>query len=166
MADIRLVAETLDPDTGRAGQRRQRFTTLQKQFAASVLPFHQHLSKLMASFAPGLFVGGNAGDIPWDNLDLERWFRLAKGHERRIHGHRHTGIRLVVEGPTLLLALDAHQQHAEPFTAEDLHAHRHQPAPADQETALQRRRIMRRARSRRKRRALLQEFEQRYLDTD
>src|SRR5213079_3393585 len=24
-----------------------------------------------------------------DNLDLERWFRLPKSHERRIHGHRH-----------------------------------------------------------------------------
>ena len=43
-----------------------------------------------------------------DNLDLERWFRLPKGHERRIHGHRHAGVRIVQEGPTLVHALDAH----------------------------------------------------------
>jgi hypothetical protein len=162
--DIRRVAETLDPDTGRVAQRRKRFTTLQAQFAESDCSGHQHLSKLMDSFAPGLFVGGNAVDVPWDNLDLERWFRLPKGHERRIHGHRHAGIRLVLEGPTLLLALDAHREHDAPFTAEELHPYRHHPAPPDQEAALQRRRVMRRARSSKQRPALLQELEQRYLD--
>ena len=42
----------------------------------------------MASFAAGLFVGPVA-DLPEDNLDLERWFRKPKSHERRIHGRRH-----------------------------------------------------------------------------
>src|SRR4029453_9552291 len=37
---------------------------------------------------------GEDGDLPQDNLDLERWFRQPKGHERRIHGHRHVGVRL------------------------------------------------------------------------
>ena len=46
-----------------------------------------------------------------DNLDLERWFRLPKRHERRIHGRRHAGIRIVQDGPTLVLALDAHVAH-------------------------------------------------------
>ena len=118
----------------------------------------------MDSFAPGLFVGGSVGDVPWDNLDLERWFRLPKGHARRIHGHQHAGVRIVQEGPTLLLVLDAHQQHEGLFTAAELHPYRHHPAPADQEAALHRRRLMRRARSKKKRRSLLQELEQRYLD--
>jgi len=141
-----------------------RFAVLQERFDSSATPFHQHVSKVMASWAPGLFVGGNAADVPWDNLDLERWFRLPKGHERRIHGHRHAGIRLVLEGPTLMPVLDAHREHDGPFTAEELHPYRHHPAPADQEAALHRRRVMRRARSPKQRLALLRELEQRYLD--
>ena len=45
--------------------------------------------------------------MPRDNLDLERWFRVPKGHERRIHGRCHAGVRIVQEGATMLLALDA-----------------------------------------------------------
>jgi hypothetical protein len=162
--EIRLVAATLDPETGRVEERQRRFTGLQERFGRGESPFHEHLSKVMDSFAPGLFVGGNASDVPWDNLDLERWFRLPKGHERRIHGHRHAGVRIVQEGPTLLLALDAHRNHAGPFTAEELHPYRHHPAPADQEAAFHRRRVMRRARSQKRRQGLLHELEQGYLD--
>lgn len=163
--DVRLVAETLDPQTGRVRQRRARFTALQKRFAKSDSFFHQHLSKVMGSFQPGLFVGRNRGDVPWDNLDLERWFRLPKGHERRIHGRRHAGVRIVQEGPTLLLVLDAHREREGLFTLEELHPYRHHPLPADQEAAVHRRRVMRRARSKKQRPALLRELEQqRYLD--
>ena len=157
VADVRVVAETLDPQSGRLPQRRARF-------AESAVPFHEHLSKLMASWAPGLFVGGRAGNVPWDNLDLERWFRLPKGHERRIHGHQHAGVRLVREGPTLLPALDAHREHEGLFTAEELYPYRAHPAPADQKAAQHRHRVMRRARSPKQRAKLLQELEQRYLD--
>src|SRR5712691_1196852 len=119
---------------------------------------------LMASFAPGLFVGGEEADLPKDNLDLERWFRQPKGHERRIHGHQHAGVRPFQDGPTLLLALDAHLTHPEPFTAAELWPSRHSPAPACQQQALQRRTIMRRARSKKKRPMLLAELEHRYLE--
>ncbi len=159
-----MVAATLDPQTGRVAQRRVRFALLQERFGSGDTAFHQHVSQLMASWVLGLFVGGNAVDVPWDNLDLERWFRLPKGHERRIHGHRHAGIRLVLEGPTLMPVLDAHQEHDGLFTAEELHPYRHHPAPADQEAALHRRRLMRRARSPKQRGTLLQELEQRCLD--
>ena len=47
------------------------------------------MGKVMAGFHRGLFVGGEDADQPRDNLDLERWFRQPKGHERRIHGHKH-----------------------------------------------------------------------------
>jgi hypothetical protein len=164
VAEVRLVAATLDPESSRLKERRAQFATLQEQWAQSDVPFHEHLSKLMANWAPGLFAGGKAGKVPWDNLDLERWFRLPKGHERRIHGHQHAGVRLVREGATLLPALDAHREHDGLFTAEELYPYREQPLPTDQEAAQSRHRIMRRARSRRQRAQLLQELEQRYLD--
>jgi hypothetical protein len=56
----------------------------------------------MASLAPGLCVGGEEADMPQDNLELERWLKQPKGHERRIHGRPHAGVRIVQEGPTLL----------------------------------------------------------------
>jgi hypothetical protein len=164
VADIRLVAETLDPEADPLPQRRARFAALRERFAQSDAPFHEQLSKRMASWQPGLFAGGRAGNVPWDNLDLERWFRLPKGHERRIHGHQHVGVRLVREGPTLLPALDAHREHDGLFTAEELYPYRNQPVPADQQAARDRHRVMRRARSRKQRAKLLQELEQRYYD--
>jgi len=164
VVDVRLVAATLDPESGRLPERRAQFAALQERFAESDVPFQQHLSKLMASWKPGLFAGGQAGNVPWDNLDLERWFRLPKGHERRIHGHQHAGVRLVREGPTLLPALDAHRERDGLFTAAELHPYRDQPAPADQQAAQHRHRVMRRARSQKQRAKLLHELEQRYLD--
>ena len=164
VAEVRAVAETLDPQSGRLRERRAQFAALRERFEQSDVPFHEHLSKWMASWAPGLFAGGMAGNVPWDNLDLERWFRLPKGHERRIHGHQHAGVRLVREGPTLLPALDAHREHDGLFTAEELHPYRDPPRPADQEAAQHRHRVMRRARSRKQRAKLLQELEQQYLD--
>ena len=164
VAALRLVAETLDPQNGRVPQRRAQFMALQERFAGSEESFHEHLSKLMASWAPGLFAGGQAGNVPWDNLELERWFRLPKGHERRIHGHQHAGVRLVREGPTLLPALDAHREHDGLFSAEELSPYRKHPVPPDQTAAQQRHRVMRRARSSQQRTKLLQELEQRYLD--
>ncbi len=78
---------------------------------------------------------------------MERWFKNPKGHERRIHGHKHAGVRIVQEGPTLLLTLDAHLQHDGPFTAEELLPYRHAQAPKDQQEAINRRKVMRKARS-------------------
>jgi hypothetical protein len=164
VAEVRLVAETLDPQSGRLCQRRAQFARLQEEFAGGESSWHGHLSKVMSNWSAGLFVGGKAGNVPWDNLDLERWFRLPKGHERRIHGHQHAGMRLVREGPTLLLALDAHREHTGPFTAEELYPYREARAPADQEAAQRRHRVMRRARSKKQRAKLLQDLEQRYLD--
>ena len=98
-----------------------------------------------------------------DNLDLERWFRLPKSHERRIHGHRHAGVRIVQEGPTLVLALDAHAAHPGPFTVDDLLPYRTAREPDCQRQAMDRRKIMRKARSKKKRPKLLAELERRYL---
>jgi len=117
----------------------------------------------MRSFEPGLFVGGDDPGLPQDNLDLERWFRQPKGHERRIHGHRHAGVRIVQEGPTLLLALDAHLTHPEPFAVEDLRPYSKAQPPGHQVESIHRRKVMRKARSKKKRGPMLAELERRYL---
>src|SRR6516165_2979499 len=98
------------------------------------------------------------------NLDLERWFRLPKGHERRIRGHRRAGIRLVLEGATLVLALDAHAAHPGPFTVDDLLPYRTAREPPCQTEARNRRTIMRKARSKKNRPLLLAELERRYRE--
>ena len=94
---IQAVANTLDPASGSQEDRRDQFAKLQRRFSKQQNPVAQHMAKVMASFLGGLFVGA-ADDLPQDNLDLERWLRLPKSHERRIHGHRHAGIRIVLEG--------------------------------------------------------------------
>ena len=147
LQEIQRVAATLTSANGAAAVRQTQFTRLQEEFAGLDTPFYQHVAGVMAGFAAGLFVGGETLPCLQDNLDLERWFRQPKGHERRIHGHRHAGVRIVQEGPTLLLALDAHMTHPEPFTAHDLEPYQDASAPPCQVEALQRRKIMRKARS-------------------
>lgn len=161
---VRAIQATLEAASGPGAQRQAQFQVLQAQFQQSGDPIRQSMGDVMASFAPGLFVGGEDGDLPQDNLDLERWVRQPKGHERRLHGHRHAGVRLVQEGPTLLLALDAHMEHPAPFTAEDLWPYRHAAAPACQLQAMQRRTLMRHARSKKRRPLLLADLERRYLE--
>jgi len=161
--DVRAIAVTLTPEGGLCTERQAPFQVMQEQFQQSNDPIRRHMGQVMASFAPGLFVGSEEADLPQDNLGLERWFRQPKGHERRIHGHRHAGVRIVQEGPTLLLALDAHLAHPGPFTGADLRPYRHCPAPACQRQALHRRTMMRQARSTKQRPGLLAELERRYL---
>ena len=122
------------------------------------------MAAVMLSFLAGLFVGEGTFEGIRDNLDLERWFRLPKSHERRIHGHRHAGIRIVLEGPTLVHALDAHVAHPEPFSAEDLLPYRTAREPPCQQEALNRRKIMRKARSKKNRPILLADLERRYQE--
>ncbi len=122
------------------------------------------MASVMTSFLPGLFVGAGTFEEIRDNLDLERWFRLPKSHERRIHGHRHAGIRIVLEGPTLVHALDAHAAHPGPLRVDDLLPYRAAREPPCQTQALHRRTIMRRARSRKKRPLLLADLERRYRE--
>src|SRR2546427_8227565 len=162
--DLQAVDTTLRPsDAVTAEERQAQFLSLQEAWQSSTDAVHQHFAKVMSSFEPGLFVGGEVADFPEDNLDLERWFKRPKGHERRIHGRRHAGVRLVQQGPTLMLALDAHVHHNGPFTVDDLEPYRHSRVPVSQQQAVERGKIMRKARSRKKRDALLADLEKRYL---
>ena len=164
VSQLHLVATTLDPAEGLCVDRQRRFAQLVEGFASKEDLIYQHYAKVMTSFEPGLFVGGDAADLPQDNLDLERWFREPKGHERRIHGHRHAGVRIVQEGPTLVLALDAHLHHPEPFTETELSPYRTATVPISEQQAIARRKIMRKARSTKKRTLLLENLETRYAN--
>ena len=163
VATIREVAATLDPAAGRSATRQSDFDAILSRLEGDGDPVHEHLARLMDSFRAGLFAGGDDLAAVQDNLDLERWFRVAKGHERRIHGHRHAGVRVVQEGATLVHALDAHRTHPEPFGVDDLLPYRTAREPECQRQAIHRRGIMRRARSKTKRPKLLEELERRYL---
>jgi hypothetical protein len=162
---IGAVAETLDPETGDCMEREEQFEELIDQFEKTEDPIRQRMATVMLSFLAGLFVGDGVYEEIKDNLDLERWFRLPKSHERRIHGHRHAGVRIVIEGPTLVHALDAHAAHPEPFTVEDLLPYRTAKEPPSQTQALNRRKIMRKARSKKTRPTLLADLERRYKES-
>jgi hypothetical protein len=160
---LREVAATLDPATGRSATRRRDFDAILARLDDGADPAHEHMSRLMASFRTGLFAGGDDLASVQDNLDLERWFRVAKGHERRIHGRRHAGVRVVQEGATMVHALDTHRNHPDPFGVDDLLPYRSAREPECQRQAIHRRGIMRKARSKTKRPKLLEELERRYL---
>lgn len=164
VADVRQVAEVLEPRTGRRSHRRARFAALQERFSESPVASQQQLSRLMSRWSAGLFVGIKGRPVPSDNLDLERWFRLPKGHERRIHGHKHAGVRLVREGPTLMPTLDAHRERPGLFQPEELRPYANHPPPADQIEAQHRHQVMRQARSKKQRTGLLQKLQRIYLD--
>jgi len=163
VATIAEVAATLDPTRGGSTSRQSDFDALLARLKGDDDPIHTQMAGLMQSFRAGLFAGGDDMDRVQDNLDLERWFRLPKGHERRIHGHRHAGVRIVREGATMMLALDAHVAHPEPFTGNELLLYQSAREPECQRQAIHRHKIMRRARSNTKRPQLLAELERRYL---
>lgn len=156
------IHRTLDPKKGKTEKRQARFQELQQRFEADADPVHQTMGEVMKSFEPGLFAGGDALGSLQDNLELERFFRLPKLHERKIHGHQHAGVRIVQEGPGLLLALDAHSSHRRPFTVEELRPYLGALPTAEEVEAVERRKIMRRATSRTALPGLLKDLERRY----
>jgi hypothetical protein len=163
VATIAEVAATLDPTRGGSTSRQSDFDALLARLKGDDDPIHTQMAGLMQRFRAGLFAGGDDMDRVQDNLDLERWFRLPKGHERPLHGQRHAGVRIVREGATMMLALDAHVAHPEPFTGNELLLYQSAREPECQRQAIHRHKIMRRARSKTKRPQLLAELERRYL---
>jgi hypothetical protein len=85
--------------------------------------------------------------------------------ERHIHGHKHAGVRIVQEGPTLVHALDVHLRYHDLLTAKVLLPYLQAKELDSQRQAIKRRKIGRRARSRSKRPILLAELEARYSDS-
>jgi hypothetical protein len=165
VAEVGEVAATLDPQQGESTRRQEQFEELTARFQRAGDPIHQQMAGVMISFVAGLFVGEATFEEIRDNLDLERWFRLPKSHERRLHGRRHAGVRIVQEGPTMMHALDAHVAHPGRFAGEDLFPYRTAREPPCQREALNRRKIMRKARSQKKRPILLADLERRYRES-
>lgn len=163
---IRKVRDTLEPGkTG--GKRAPRTRTRQRQFnricsrlAASEDEIEQAMAGVMERFEPGLFVGGEDVQTIQDNMDLERWFKRPKAHLRKIHGRQHAGVKIVVEGPSLALALDAHVSHRRPFREDELRPYFGARPSAEQLDAVERRKIMWRARSYKLLPGLLAELEE------
>ena len=162
--EVERVEATLDPSKGSVEQRKRRFARLRRRLKNSGDSVRIKMAVVMVAFSAGLFCGPEVDEEIRDNLDLERWFRLPKGHERRIHGRRHAGVRLVQEGATLMPALDAHKDREEPFKPEELLGYKDAKPPKQEQEAVHRRAIMRRARSKTQRPILLAELERRYLD--
>ena len=81
-----------NPGPRSGAERQETFEGLIDRFERTKDPIHRQMVQVMTSFLAGLFVGEGQFEAIRDNLDLERWFRLPKSHERRIHGHRHAGV--------------------------------------------------------------------------
>ena len=161
---MKRVEATLDPTKGSVEQRKRRFHQLKRRLKRSGDEVRIQMAVVMVAFSAGLFAGPEVDQEIRDNLDLERWFRLPKGHQRRIHGRKHAGVRLVQEGATLLPTLDAHKDREEPFKPEELLDYKDATPPRQEQEAMHRRKVMRRARSKKQRPILLAELERRYLD--
>jgi len=162
--EVKRIAATLDPRRGAAWRRQERFGRLRRRLGRSQDPVLMRMAVVMVGWSAGLFVGEEAVQVVQDNLELERWFRLPKGHQRRIHGRKHAGVRLVQEGATLMPALDAHKDREEPYKPEELLGFKDALPPKQEQEAMHRRKVMRRARSKKQRPILLAELERRYRD--
>lgn len=172
MVMVGAVAATVDAAGDSYAERRARFEALREAHASSESEFEQRVAKRMGAWSSGLFLDDGELEgrqdakgrplLPEDNYGLERWFRLVKGHARRVHGRAHAGVALVQRGATLLPTLDAHALHSGPFRADDLRPHLDAPEPEVQREARHRAVVMRRARSEKGRPVLLAELQQRY----
>ena len=147
MGILHLVWTLLHPRTGPRHDNRDMFQQVAEQALSHPEPLIQHIGQLMQSFETGLFCGDETLDVPEDNLDLERWIKGPKGHERRIHGRQHVGLRFVIEAPTFLPAFDAHLSRTAPFTVQELLPYVTADIPESQQQAVMRHRLMRKARS-------------------
>jgi hypothetical protein len=155
--EVKRAEATLDPSKGSVEQRKKRFHQLKRRLKKSADGVRMQMAVVMVGFTAGLFCGPEVDQEIRDNLELERWFRLPKGHERRIHGRKHAGVRLVQ-------TLDAHKDREEPYKVEELLGYKDAKPPKQEEEAKHRRKVMRRARSKKQRPILLAELERRYLD--
>ena len=166
MMDLLLRVYTLNWVSTNPGEvQKKRFHRLKRRLKKSRDAVRKQMAVIRVGFMAGLFCGPEVEQEIRDNLELERWFRLPKGHERRIHGRKHAGVRLVQEGATLMPTLDAHKDREEPMKVEELLGYKDAKPPEQELEAMHRRKVMRRARSKKQRPLLLAELERRYLAT-
>src|SRR5205807_17357 len=58
VAEVEAIQATFAPASGSCARRQAQFQAWQAQFQGSADPLRHHMGDVMASFAPGLFVGG------------------------------------------------------------------------------------------------------------
>ena len=162
---LRDIDTLLDPETDTCKNRKALFEALAAKLESEHDPIRIQMSKVMRSFEKGLLIGGDDKTLPRDNLELERFFRRPKGHERKIHGHAHAGVRLVLRGPTLIPTLDAHLRHPTPFLSEELAPWLDSPLPPVLIECRRRAQVMRQARSHKQRPVLLDNLQKRYISS-
>lgn len=147
---ITEVNGLLDFSQGSSKSRQSKFHRRADKLSKRKKSNLKKMGKLMLRFEPGLFSGGERTDLPTDNLDLERWFKTPKGHQRRLNGRKHVGTRIVYEGETLIPALDAHLNMTRPLKPDELIKYQNARPPKSQVEGLRRRRIMSQASSKKK----------------
>jgi hypothetical protein len=147
LGQVLVVWALIHPESGKYQAYHAAFRQWAERSSQAEDSFTQHIGRIMTSFEAGLFCGGETLDLPEDNLDLERWIKGPKGHERHISGRQHVGLRIVAEAPTLLLAFDAHLSRSTPFTIDELLPYVNAEIPVSQQEAMTRHRMMRKARS-------------------
>ena len=156
--DIAEFVATLEPATQCCAERQQKFEALRDRVARTKAPIFQKMAHV--SFAAGLFVGEDTSATINDN-----WIWSAGFAFRRVTSVASTpiatrGYASSWRGP-LVHALDAHVAHPEPFTVEELMPYRTTDEPSCHTEALHRRKIMRKARSKKKRPILPADLERR-----
>ena len=161
--DLLLRVYTLNWVSTNPGEvQKKRFHRLKRRLKKSRDAVRKQMAVIRVGFMAGLFCGPEVEQEIRDNLELERWFRLPKGHERRIHGRKHAGVRLVQEGATLMPTLDAHKDREEPMKVEELLGYKDAKPPEQELEAMHRRKVMRKARSKKHRQTFLADLERRY----
>lgn len=94
MAQVCAVANTVDAKVDEYDSRLAAFDGLMEGYAASPNERDQSMAARMLRWKPGLFIGDGTAErqgeawaghsfLPEDNYELERSFRLPKGHARR-----------------------------------------------------------------------------------
>jgi hypothetical protein len=146
---LRAVDGLLRPREAAPGEEREAPCVARwLAWEASGDPRPPPCAKGMRSGEPG---GGAGADFPAATWDVARWCKRPTGPERRLQGRHPAGVRLGPQGPALLLALDAPGHHHGPLTGDDLEPSRPRRVPASQQEAVERGKIRRQARSRKKR---------------
>jgi len=94
-------AGTAGPGKRRGARRRERFESLQGDLASSRDGVRQQMAVGRVRFLAGYSWVGGQGPAP-RQPGVGEVGSLAQGHERRGHGHRHGGVRLVRQGAALI----------------------------------------------------------------
>ena len=102
------MAATLDPESGSCKNRQAKFEELIDRFERKGDSIRQHMATLMISFLAGLFVGVGIGKRSRTISISSGGSACPKATRGEFTVIATRGFEIVQDGPTLVLALDAH----------------------------------------------------------